>query len=79
LDAPECARLGAFSKAEQRGWAGRAGRNRVHSVVTQEVNAIGAQKLNVHAVCERAASGQLLFLGLFTRPFALSLQKGFLR
>jgi hypothetical protein len=36
----------------------------VHSVVTQEVIAIYAQKLNLHAVCQRAASGQLLFLGL---------------
>jgi hypothetical protein len=63
LDAAESAPLGAFSKAEQRGWAGRAGRNRLHSVVTQEVIASYAQKLNLHAVCERAASGQLLFLG----------------
>jgi hypothetical protein len=35
----------------------------VHSVVSQEVIASYAQKLNLHAVCERAASGQLLFLG----------------
>jgi hypothetical protein len=35
----------------------------VHSVVSQGVIASYAQKLNVHAVCERAASGQLLFLG----------------
>jgi hypothetical protein len=36
----------------------------VHSVVTQEVIASYAEKLNVQAVCQRAASGQLLFLGL---------------
>jgi len=36
----------------------------VHSVVSQEVIASYAQKLNLHAVCQRAASGQLLFLGL---------------
>jgi hypothetical protein len=35
----------------------------VHSVVSQEVIASDAQKLSVHAVCERAASGQLLFQG----------------
>jgi hypothetical protein len=35
----------------------------VHSVVSQGVIASYAQKLNVHAVCERVASGQLLFLG----------------
>jgi hypothetical protein len=35
----------------------------VHSIVSQEVIAIGAQKLNLQAVGERAASGQLLFLG----------------
>jgi len=37
----------------------------VHSVVSQGVIASYAQKLNVHAVCERAASGQLLFLGWY--------------
>jgi hypothetical protein len=36
----------------------------VHRVVSQAVIASYAQKLNVHAVCERAASGQLLFLVL---------------
>jgi hypothetical protein len=36
----------------------------VHSVVSQGVIASYAPKLKVHAVCERAASGQLLFLGL---------------
>jgi hypothetical protein len=35
----------------------------VHSVVSQGVIASYAQKLKVHAVCQRAASGQLLFLG----------------
>jgi hypothetical protein len=46
----------------------------VHSVVSQEVIASYAQKLNVHAVCERAASGQLLFLGS-SRITALASQK----
>jgi len=45
---------------EQRGWVGRVGRNRAHSVVTQGVVASYAQKLNVYAVCERAAS-RLIF------------------
>jgi hypothetical protein len=39
----------------------------VHSVVTQGVIASDAQKLNLHTVCKRAASGQLLFLGLLFR------------
>jgi hypothetical protein len=57
----------AFARqADQRGWAGRAGRHRVHSVVSQEVIASYAQQLNLHAVCQRTASGQLLFLGTST-------------
>jgi hypothetical protein len=39
----------------------------VHSVVTQEAIASDAQKLNVHAICQRAVSGQLFFLGLMQR------------
>ena len=35
----------------------------MHSAVTQEVKAIEAEKLSVHAVCEKLASGQLLLLG----------------
>jgi hypothetical protein len=38
----------------------------VHSVVSQGVIASDAQKLNLHAVCIRAVSGQLLFQGLFS-------------
>jgi hypothetical protein len=37
--------------------------HRVHSIVSREVIASYAQKLNLHALCERAASGQLLYLG----------------
>jgi len=37
----------------------------VHSAVTQEVKAIEAEKLSMHAVLEKLASGQLLFLGLW--------------
>jgi hypothetical protein len=60
----------AFARwAEQRGWAGRAGCHRVHSVLTQGVITSDVQQLNLHAVCQRAASGQLLFLGYIqTRP-----------
>ena len=50
-------------QAEQRSWACRAWCNQVHSAFTQEVKSIEAQKLGVHAVYERSASGQLLFLG----------------
>ena len=51
-------------KEEQRRWARWARCNRVHSAVTQEVKAIGVEKMSFHAVYERFASGQLLFLGL---------------
>ena len=50
-------------QAEQRSWACRAWCNQVHSVVTQEVKVIEAEKLSAHAVRVTFASGQLLFLG----------------
>jgi hypothetical protein len=34
-----------------------------HSIVSQAVISSDAQQLNLHTVCQRAASGQLLFLG----------------
>ncbi|UUZ66187.1 hypothetical protein LP417_34705 (plasmid) [Polaromonas sp. P1-6] len=50
-------------KAEQRSMARRARCNRVHSAVTQKVNAIEEGKVNVHAAFLKFESGQLLFLG----------------
>ena len=38
--------------------------NRVHSAVTEQVNVIEAEKVNVLAVFRKFASGQLPFLGL---------------
>jgi hypothetical protein len=74
LDAPECAVLGAFSKAGQRrgllparrnNAAGQIGRGAMGCIaLSSRVIASYAQKLKVHAACERAECGQLLFLGL---------------
>jgi len=47
----------------------------VHSVVSQEAIASDAQKLNVHAVYQKAASGQLLFLGSWSEGDDRSLHK----
>ena len=40
--------------------------NRTHSALTHQVNVIEAEKVNVHAVFPKFASGQLPFLGLLT-------------
>ena len=56
--------LRAYAREEeQRGQRAVARRNRVRSVVTQEVNASEARKVNEHAVLQVAVSGQLPFLG----------------
>ena len=41
--------------------------NRVHSALTHQVNMIEAEKVNVHAVFLKFASGQLPFLGSMTQ------------
>ena len=64
LSVPRTTRATA-RQAEQRSWECRAWCNQVHSVVTQEVKSIEAEKLSAHAVRVAFASGQLLFLGLY--------------
>jgi hypothetical protein len=44
--------------------ARRAWCNRAHSAVTQKVNVIEEEKVNVHTVFLKFASGRLPFLGL---------------
>jgi len=44
----------------------------VRSVVTQEVNAIKAANINIHAALLKVASGQLRFLGLRRPSFSLN-------
>ncbi len=51
--------------------------NRVHSALTHQVNVIEAEKVNVHAVVLKFASGQLPFLAtvLFVKLFLLPYEK----
>ena len=53
----------AACKAEQHPQAWPQRLNRVRSAVTQEVSAVVAQKVSVHAALPADASGQLRFLG----------------